>query len=83
MLSFCPGARLFNRPEPGYYECPACGGDAEIWTDELRYPCPHCGTMVYREREQSCIDTCPHARECLGDLKYERLVSARRKGQPR
>ena len=77
MVSTCPGARQFTRPEPGYYECPSCGAEVEIWTDELGWQCSRCGTMVYREREQSCIDHCPHARECLGEVKYERLMQAR------
>lgn len=77
MVSTCPGARQFTRPEPGYYDCPSCGAEVEIWTDELGWQCSLCGTMVYREREQSCIDYCPQARECLGEARYERLVQAR------
>ncbi len=79
MLSSCPGAKQFKHPEVDYYECPSCGAEVEIWTDEIGWPCPNCGTMVYRVREQSCVDTCPHARECLGDALYERLMEVRKK----
>lgn len=78
MLAVCPGARQFTRPEPGYYDCPSCGAEVEIWTHDIGWECAGCGTFVYREREQSCIDHCKAARECLGDVKYQRLMQARR-----
>jgi hemerythrin-like domain-containing protein len=45
----------------------------EIWTDELKATCPGCGNKVFRAQQASCIDWCPHAKECVGPEAYERL----------
>jgi Zn finger protein HypA/HybF involved in hydrogenase expression len=69
----CPGARLIREAAPEYVECPHCGGEVEIWTDELLARCPHCRWSVPRERGASCIDWCAHAAECVGEEVYRRL----------
>ncbi|MBI4186844.1 MAG: hemerythrin domain-containing protein [Chloroflexi bacterium] len=69
----CPGSRSIREPTPGYVNCPECGKEVEIWTDELKATCPGCHTVVLREQAPSCIDWCPHAKECIGPEVYERL----------
>ena len=69
----CPGSRTIREPRPEYMNCPDCGTEVEIWTDELKATCPHCGGRVYRAQQASCIDWCPHAKECVGPEVYERL----------
>ncbi len=69
----CPGARTIREPSPEYINCPDCGSEVEIWTDELKATCPGCGNKVFREQQASCIDWCPHAKECVGPEAYERL----------
>lgn len=73
---FCPGSRKIREPLPEYYSCPNCGEEVEVWTHELMYPCPKCGTPVFREHEPSCIDRCPQAKECVGVETFERLTKA-------
>jgi hemerythrin-like domain-containing protein len=53
--------------------CPECGEEVEIWTDELKTTCHGCGNKVFRAQQASCIDWCPHAKECIGPEVYERL----------
>ncbi|MBM2825171.1 MAG: Hemerythrin protein [Dehalococcoidales bacterium] len=69
----CPGSRTIREPRPENITCPNCGTEVEIWTDELKAGCPHCGNKVLRAQQASCIDWCPHARECVGPEVYERL----------
>lgn len=69
----CPGSRTIREPRPEYSNCLDCGREVEIWTDELKATCPGCGSMVLRAQQASCIDWCPHAKECVGPEAYERL----------
>jgi len=69
----CPGSRTIREPRPELINCPDCGREVEIWTDELKATCPGCGHKVFRAQPASCIDWCPHAKECVGPEVYERL----------
>lgn len=69
----CPGSRTIREPRPEFMKCSNCGAEVEIWTDELKATCPNCRTKVYRAQQVSCIDWCPHAKECVGPEVYERL----------
>jgi len=69
----CPGSNAIREPRPEYLNCPDCGREVEIWTDELKATCPGCGSKVFREQTASCIDWCPHAEECVGPEAYQRL----------
>lgn len=69
----CPGSRTIREPRLEYITCPDCGAEVEIWTDELKATCSSCGNKVYRARQASCVDWCPHAKECVGPEVYERL----------
>lgn len=71
----CPGSRTIREPKPEYMTCSNCGQEVEIWTDELKATCRNCGTKVYRAQQASCIEWCPHAKECVGPEVYERLMS--------
>lgn len=69
----CPGSRTIREPRPEYINCPECSTEVEIWTDELKATCPGCSNKVYRAQQASCIDWCPHAKECVGPEAYARL----------
>ncbi|MBI4334512.1 MAG: hemerythrin domain-containing protein [Chloroflexi bacterium] len=69
----CPGSRAVKEPTPEYHPCPNCGEEVEIWTHELSYPCSKCGTRVFRIQRPSCIDWCPHAKDCIGSELYDGL----------
>ena len=38
-----PGARFLRQPRPEMFECPDCGEEVEIWSDEIRGTCSACG----------------------------------------
>lgn len=69
----CPGSRIIREPVPELVNCPNCGKEVEIWTDELRTTCSNCGTKVFREQQPSCIEWCSYAKECVGPEVFERL----------
>lgn len=55
----------------GLYRCPECGAKVEIFSDESKVKCYHCGGMVYREKVSACIDWCVSAHECVGKNKNQ------------
>jgi len=76
----CPGARTIREPTPEYIDCPHCGREMEVWSDEPLTRCPHCRGLVLQSRGASCLDWCPHAAECVGLEKLQRLRRARSDG---
>lgn len=77
LANSCPGARLIREPTPETINCPNCGAEVEIWSDELVARCPNCLKLVPRRQGASCLDWCPHAAECVGAEKYRRLTPGR------
>jgi len=68
------GAIVFKEAKPEYMDCPHCGEEMEMWSDEPLARCPHCRLWVNKERGASCIDWCKFAAECIGLEAYERLT---------
>jgi len=73
----CPGAILTRQPEPENFNCPSCGAEVEIWTDELSRPCQKCGTVVTKSEGLSCVEWCRHAKECIGETRYAQYMARR------
>lgn len=72
-MSFkCPGSdsRFLQIQEE---KCRNCGYTVEMFSDEIRLKCPHCGQTIYREVIPSCIDWCSMAKKCIGEEKYKEL----------
>jgi hypothetical protein len=72
--TFCPGAKLLRQPKPEEIECPHCGQEAEIWSDEARTTCPACKGTILRDGSQSCLDWCAYGKDCVGDDVYNRYM---------
>ncbi|MDP2938484.1 MAG: HD domain-containing protein [Candidatus Omnitrophota bacterium] len=70
MIFSCSGSEKFKKPQPENICCPSCAEEVEIWTDEIEALCPKCNTKVTRPQEQSCLDWCSYAKECVGAQKY-------------
>ncbi len=70
--SRCPGQDMRNL-RIKLYKCPDCGGDVEIFSDEISVRCPKCKTRVYSNMGNSCIEWCASARECLGKDRWQEL----------
>ena len=77
--SQCPGAKHILKPRPQIYNCPNCGEEVEIWSDENRNICNNCGKTVIKEQSISCIEWCNHAKECVGENAYYKYFA--NKGQ--
>lgn len=68
----CPGSTALAQPKIELVECPHCGAEAEVWSDEAEARCDECGKTVVRLNRQSCADRCKYAKECLGETKYKK-----------
>ena len=68
----CPGASSIRTPTIELKKCPKCGEEVEIFSDEMQTKCDSCGVVIYNDI-QSCVKWCEHARECVGEERYNRL----------
>jgi predicted RNA-binding Zn-ribbon protein involved in translation (DUF1610 family) len=77
---FCPGAKVLRQPQPEMFDCPSCGEEVEIWTDEIRGLCHNCGRAVFREGYMSCLEWCKYGQDCVGEEAYDRYMKNRAVG---
>lgn len=73
MLDKCPGAANFQTPTLAIKKCPQCGEDVELFSNDILVKCSKCGFIVYNDIE-SCAQWCKHAKECLGEELYNKLI---------
>jgi hypothetical protein len=73
MKSNCPGAGNIRIPELLIKLCPSCGGEIEIFSNELQSQCESCGFIAYKDLS-SCVRWCKYAEECIGPENYQRLT---------
>jgi NADH pyrophosphatase NudC (nudix superfamily) len=74
MLDHCPGAASLRTPVLSVKKCPQCGEEVETFSNDISVRCTNCGFVVYNDTE-SCIRWCKHARECVGEDTYRRLMA--------
>ena len=77
---FCPGAKILRQPSPEMFDCPSCGEEVEIWTDEIRGVCAKCGQVVFRDGYMSCLEWCKFGQDCVGQEAYDRYQKNRAVG---
>jgi hypothetical protein len=77
---FCPGAKVLRQPQPEMFDCPSCGEEVEIWTDEIRGVCHNCGRTVFRDGYMSCLEWCKYGQDCVGEEAYDRYMKNRAVG---
>ena len=53
--------------------CPQCGHENELYSIETQMACEHCGFVAYNDT-LSCVQWCKHARKCVGDAMYEKMM---------
>ena len=53
--------------------CPNCGHEIELFSIDTQMPCEHCGFVAYNDT-LSCVQWCEHARTCVGDEMYEKMM---------
>jgi len=73
MPDHCPGAANLKTPTLAIKKCPQCGEEVELFSNDISVKC-RCGFVVYNEIE-SCIQWCKHAKECVGDEMYNKLMA--------
>lgn len=73
----CPGSDWAKEPKPECVDCPACGNEVEIWSDEFKRVCERCQKIVTKEAVPSCAEWCPKAEECLGTELYSKLMESK------
>ncbi len=78
MIFKCPGSQKFSQPQPEFIKCPFCKKELEIWTDEIKVKCPKCRKTVIRLAEQSCLDWCKYAKECVGEKALKKYKKNKR-----
>jgi len=79
MLDYCPGAANLKTPTLSIRKCPQCGVEVEVFSNDISVKCSGCGFEVYNDIE-SCIQWCRHAKECVGEEMYRKLME--RKNTP-
>ena len=71
MFNRCPGAAHLRTPTIEFKNCPECGYEVEIFSDEVKVICK-CGFEIYNNI-QSCIQWCRYAKQCVGKEMYNKL----------
>ena len=71
----CPGNIRTLSPKPLERTCLQCGRTVEIWSDEEKAACK-CGTLIFRNRQLTCVEWCPAAEKCVGDLVDVKKIKA-------
>ena len=69
----CPGAANLRTPTLSIKKCPQCGEEVELFSNDISVKCS-CGFVVYNDIE-SCIQWCRHAKECVGEEMYNKLMA--------
>jgi ribosomal protein S27AE len=69
----CPGADNIRTPSIKTKICPNCGGEIDLFSNEMRAVCEQCGFVAYNDAK-SCLKWCKFARQCVGDELYERFL---------
>ncbi len=49
----------------------------EVFSNDISVKCSGCGFIVYNDIE-SCIQWCRHAKECVGEEMYRKLMEAKK-----
>ena len=73
MVDQCPGAINIRMPRLEIKDCPKCGEEIEIFSNEASAKCTNCGFVSYNDL-LSCVEWCEYAKECVGEEKYERIM---------
>ena len=53
--------------------CPQCGHEIELFSIDTKMPCEHCGFVAYNDT-LSCVQWCQHAKACVGEEVYEKMM---------
>lgn len=74
MYGQCPGSANIRTPTLSIKKCPECGREVEIFSSDIRVACDNCGFVIYNDIS-GCIQWCKHAKDCLGEKRYNEIVN--------
>lgn len=74
MYDQCPGSANIRTPTLSIKKCPECGREVEIFSSDIRVACDNCGFVIYNDIS-GCIQWCKHAKDCLGEKRYNEIVN--------
>jgi NADH pyrophosphatase NudC (nudix superfamily) len=74
MLDHCPGAANLRTPTLAIRKCPQCGEEVELFSNDVSVKCSNCGFVVYNDI-LSCVQWCKHAKECVGEETYHKIMA--------
>jgi ribosomal protein S27E len=72
----CPGSANLRTPELSIRKCPECGHEIEIFSSDLKMACGNCGFVIFNDIS-GCFQWCKHAKKCIGEEEYKKLVEHR------
>lgn len=78
LFANCPGSANMRTPTLKIKKCPECGSEVEVFSTDTKVTCEKCGIAIYND-DLTCAQWCTHARECLGEELYTRLISREEK----
>jgi NADH pyrophosphatase NudC (nudix superfamily) len=74
MLDRCPGAANLRTPTLSIKKCPQCGGEVEVFSNDVSVTCSNCGFVVYNDI-MTCVQWCKYAKECVGEETYNKIMA--------
>jgi NADH pyrophosphatase NudC (nudix superfamily) len=74
MLDHCPGAANLRTPTLSIKKCPQCGGEVEVFSNDVSVTCSNCGFVVYNDI-MTCVQWCKYAKECTGEETYNKIMA--------
>lgn len=77
----CPGADNIRTPTLTTKTCPVCGAEIDLFSIDMQAVCEKCGFVAYNDTK-TCLKWCAYARECVGDVIYERFMADQEAAQP-
>ncbi len=72
VLDHCPGSVSIRTPTLTIKNCPQCGDEVEIFSNDVQVTCSNCGFTIYNDT-LSCIEWCKYAKECVGEDVYQKF----------
>ncbi|HHT17783.1 MAG TPA: hypothetical protein GXZ77_08785 [Papillibacter sp.] len=82
MFGGCHGADRLKTPTLDIKNCPECGAEVELFSIDTSVDCDNCGFTVYNDI-QNCVLWCKHAKLCVGEELYNKMMEAHRAEQAR
>ncbi|HVP93993.1 MAG TPA: hypothetical protein VMS89_02360 [Methanoregulaceae archaeon] len=58
-----------QNPYAHHENCPQCGEEVEIFSNDIKVRCSNCGFVIYNDII-SCVQWCKYAKKCVREEMY-------------